>query len=64
MLFKEMSDARLAEEIRLLRNHVYNAVELRMRDGSVRRGLRDLDIAIAVKRSRMRRGEWNPGGAS
>lgn len=55
-MFKDMSDAGLQEAITSLQNLTYIASETRSR----RLGylLRDLDIAVAVKRQRQRAGTW------
>ena len=62
MYFKDMSDAALDETITALRSLAENAVAMKKPYG-VGRLLKDLDIAVAVKNSRVRRGVWNPDPA-
>lgn len=56
-MFKDMSDADLQAAIETLRGLAANAVEMRKRTG-VGGLLRDLDIAVAVKRQRQVAGNW------
>lgn len=55
-MFKDMTDEALQQAIRDIQKLAYNASEVRSL--GLGRLLRDLDIAVAVKRSRIRRGEW------
>jgi len=57
-MFKDMTDDQLQAAIETTRSLLYNAVEIRMRNGQVGRLMRDLDIAVAIKRQRQRRGLW------
>ena len=61
-MFKDMSDEGLDEAIRGLQNHTFLAAELRQTRGMAK-NLRDLDIAIAIKRQRIRAGTWKVGVA-
>lgn len=56
-MFKDMTDEELAQAIVATRNVLANNVAMRRKAGTARL-IRDLDIAVAIKRQRQRAGTW------
>lgn len=55
-VFKDMNDKALQQAIKDIQSLAYNASEVKSL--GLGRLLRDLDIAVAVKRQRIRAGTW------